>query len=64
MGIKMVSITATLVKAMQEQQEQIETLQTELDAKSLIIETQATEIDQLKTLITDLTNRLIILENK
>ena len=43
MGIKMVSITATLVKAIQEQQ---------------------TEIDQLKTLITDLTNRLIILENK
>lgn len=39
-----------IVKAIQEQQ--------------AIIETQATEIEQLKTLITDLTNRLTILENK
>jgi len=38
------------IKAIQEQQ--------------AIIETQQTEINQLKTLITDLTNRLIILENK
>ena len=49
MGLKMVSITATLTKAIQEQQS--------------IIETQATEIEQLKTLIIELSNRLTILEN-
>jgi hypothetical protein len=49
MGVKMVSITATLTKAIQEQQ--------------AIIETQASEIETLKTLITDLSNRLQILEN-
>jgi len=49
MGVKMVSITATLVKAIQEQQ--------------AIIESQAFEIEQLKTLITELSNRLQILEN-
>ncbi len=43
-------LTAVTVKAIQEQQAQIET--------------QQNEIDQLKTLITDLTNRLTILENK
>jgi hypothetical protein len=50
LGINDRAILATTVKAIQEQQ--------------AIIETQASEIDQLKTLITDLTNRLIILENK
>jgi len=49
MGVKMVSITATLTKAIQEQQ--------------TIIETQAQEIETLKTLITELSNRLQILEN-
>jgi hypothetical protein len=49
MGLKMVSITATLTKAIQEQQS--------------IIESQATEIETLKTLITELSNRLTILEN-
>jgi hypothetical protein len=49
MGLKMVSITSTLTKAIQEQQ--------------AIIESQANEIEQLKTLITELSNRLTILEN-
>ena len=52
-----VSFIVPLLKGFQEQQVQIETIQAELDAKQ-------SEIDQLKTLITDLTNRLIILENK
>ena len=43
------AILATSIKAIQEQQ--------------AIIETQATEIEQLKTLITELSNRLQILEN-
>jgi hypothetical protein len=52
-GTKSLAITdliPVITKAIQEQQ--------------AIIETQATEIDQLKTLITDLNNRIQILENK
>ena len=51
------------VKAIQEQQTIIESIQTELDVKSSIIESQATEIELLKTLITELSNRLTTLEN-
>ena len=49
-GIHYDKFSSILTKAIQEQQ--------------AIIETQASEIEQLKTLITDLTNRLTILENK
>ena len=49
LGINDRAIIAVTVKAIQEQQ--------------AIIETQATEIDQLKQLITELSNRLTILEN-
>ena len=57
-------MTALLTKAIQEQQEQIETLQTELNAKSLIIETQEQKITDLQTTIQSLITRIEILENK
>jgi len=48
-GINYSQLTTLTVKAIQEQQ--------------AIIESQATEIETLKTLITELSNRLQILEN-
>jgi hypothetical protein len=63
LGINDRAIIAVTVKAIQEQQAIIESIQTELNVKSSIIESQATEIEQLKTLITELNNRLTILEN-
>jgi hypothetical protein len=56
--------TPIIVKAIQEQQTIIETLQTELDAKSLIIETQEQKITDLETTIQALITRIEILENK
>jgi len=58
------AIITLLIASEKEQQAIIESIQTELDAKSSIIKTQATEIEQLKSLITELSNRLTILENK
>ena len=63
-GINYAQLTTLTVKAIQEQQEQIETLQTELDAKSLIIETQQQTIIDLQTTIQALITRIEILENK
>jgi hypothetical protein len=45
------NLIAITVKAIQEQQAIIESIQTELDANSSIIETQANEIEQLKSQI-------------
>jgi hypothetical protein len=50
LGLSYIQLISPIIKGFQEQQ--------------AIIETQATEIEQLKTLITELSNRLTILENK
>lgn len=58
------ALIPVLTKAIQEQQAQIEAIQTELDAKSLIIETQEQKITDLETTIQALITRIENLENK